>query len=58
MIARRDAAIELLFEYVARIDADRLEEWLDLFTADARYQVVPRENVEQDLPASVFLCTN
>ncbi len=58
MTARRDAAVELLFEYVARIDADRLEEWLDLFTEDARYQVVPRENVEQDLPASVILCTN
>ena len=58
MTTRRDAAVELLFEYVARIDADRLEEWLDLFTEDARYQVVPRENVEQDLPASVILCTN
>lgn len=58
MTARCDQAIELLFEYVARIDADRLEEWLDLFAEDARYQVVPRENVEQHLPASVILCTN
>ena len=58
MTARRDQAIELLFEYVARIDADRLEEWLDLFAEDARYQVVPRENIEQDLPVSVILCTN
>jgi 3-phenylpropionate/cinnamic acid dioxygenase small subunit len=58
MSARREQAIELLFEYVARLDADRLEDWLDLFAEDASYQVVPRENVEQGLPASVILCTN
>jgi len=55
---RREQAVELLFEYVARLDADRLEDWLDLFAEDASYQVVPRENVEQGLPASVILCTN
>ena len=53
-----DAAEELLAEYAQRIDDDRLEEWLDLFTEDARYEVIPRENVEQDLPASLMLCTN
>lgn len=58
MSARREQAIDLLFEYVARLDADRLEDWLDLFAEDASYQVVPRENVEQGLPASVILCTN
>lgn len=52
------AAIELLFDYVAAIDDDRLEEWLDFFLEDAVYQIVPRENVEQNLPASLMLCTN
>jgi len=53
-----DAAIELLYDYVAAIDEDRLEDWLDFFAEDAVYQIVPRENVEQSLPASLMLCTN
>jgi 3-phenylpropionate/cinnamic acid dioxygenase small subunit len=53
-----EAAAQLLDEYVERIDSDRLEEWLELFTEDASYQVLPRENLEQDLPASIILCTN
>jgi 3-phenylpropionate/cinnamic acid dioxygenase small subunit len=58
MTAQREQALELLFEYVTRIDRDQLESWLDLFAEDATYQVVPRENVEQNLPASLILCTN
>jgi anthranilate 1,2-dioxygenase small subunit len=54
----RSAAQELMDQYVECIDADRLEEWLDLFTEDATYQVLPRENLEQELPASIMLCTN
>jgi len=53
-----EAAAELMDEYVERIDSDRLEEWLDLFTEDASYQVLPRENLEQELPASLILCTS
>lgn len=53
-----EIAAELMNEYVERIDSDRLEEWLDLFAEDATYQVLPRENVEQNLPASVILCTS
>ena len=58
MTSRKEQVTELLFEYVTRIDQDRLEQWLDLFVEDATYQVVPRENVEQGLPASLILCTN
>lgn len=54
----RAAAIDLMDEYAERIDDDRLEEWLDLFTEDCSYRVVPRENLDQDLPASIILCTN
>lgn len=53
-----EAARELMDEYAERIDSDRLEEWLDLFTEDATYQILPRENLEQDLPVSLILCTN
>lgn len=51
------AAAELLDEYIERLDSDRLEDWLELFTEDATYQVLPRENLEQGLPASLVLCT-
>jgi anthranilate 1,2-dioxygenase small subunit len=54
----RDAAVELLDEYVERLDSDRLEDWLELFAEDATYQVLPRENLERDLPASLILCTS
>jgi anthranilate 1,2-dioxygenase small subunit len=53
-----EAAAELMDEYVERIDSDRLEEWLDLFTEDASYQVLPRENLERQLPVSLILCTS
>jgi anthranilate 1,2-dioxygenase small subunit len=52
------AAEDLMGEYADLIDADRLEDWLELFTEDAQYQVLPRENVEQGLPVSLMLCTN
>lgn len=56
--ALREAANDLMDEYAERIDANRFEEWLDLFTEDATYQVIPRENAERNLPASLILCTN
>ncbi len=46
----------LLSRYVECIDDDRLEEWLDLFTEDANYRVVPRENYDRDLPIAVMDC--
>lgn len=56
--AVREAADDLMQDYAELIDSDRLEQWLDLFTEDAVYQIVPRENVEQSLPVSLMLCTN
>ena len=43
-------------EYVHTIDADRLEEWPNLFTEDAVYQVCTRENHDRGLPLSVMSC--
>jgi anthranilate 1,2-dioxygenase small subunit len=55
----RRAAIErLLADYAWYIDQDRLEEWLDFFTEDAVYKIVPRENVEQGLPLTLFIAEN
>jgi anthranilate 1,2-dioxygenase small subunit len=56
--AVREAAQDLMDDYGERIDSDRLEEWLDLFTEDCTYRVMPRENVEQNLPAPLMLCTS
>lgn len=49
---------ELMAEYADRVDSDRLEEWLDLFDEQASYKVMPRENIEQGLPASIMYCSN
>ena len=51
-------AHKLMADYADLIDADRLEDWLGIFAEDATYCIMPRENVEQNLPASVMLCTN
>jgi anthranilate 1,2-dioxygenase small subunit len=57
-LSMAEAAAEPLDEYIERLDSDRLEDWLELFTEDATYQVLPRENLEQALPASLILCTS
>jgi anthranilate 1,2-dioxygenase small subunit len=47
-----------LDHYVAVIDNDRLEEWPGLFTDDCVYQIIPKENEDLGLPASVIYCDN
>ena len=42
--------------YVGTIDADRLEEWPDLFTEDCVYEIVPKENADLGLPIGVMHC--
>jgi anthranilate 1,2-dioxygenase small subunit len=49
---------DLLDEYAECIDAERYDDWLALFTEDSVYQIIPRENVEQNLPASLVYCTS
>ena len=52
-------AIEDLFSvYGFYLDDDRLEDWLELFVEDCTYKIMPRENVDLDLPASLMLCEN
>jgi anthranilate 1,2-dioxygenase small subunit len=47
---------DLLAEYGALLDAARYDDWLALFAAQCRYQVVPRENWERGLPAGLIYC--
>ncbi len=54
----REAAEDLMAEYADLIDSDRLEAWLDLFAEESVYQVLTRENFDQNLPAALILCTN
>jgi len=49
---------DLVETYGRLLDEDRLEDWLELFAEDCRYEIVSRENREQDLPLSLMLCEN
>jgi anthranilate 1,2-dioxygenase small subunit len=42
--------------YISVIDTDRLEEWPELFTQDAIYEVVPKENADLGLPIGIMHC--
>jgi anthranilate 1,2-dioxygenase small subunit len=54
--ADRAAICDLLAEYGALIDMAKFDEWLDLFAAECRYQIVPRENFDRGLPAALVFC--
>jgi anthranilate 1,2-dioxygenase small subunit len=56
--AVREALGDLMAEYAACIDEDRLEDWVELFTEDCDYRIVTRENVEQGLPNVLMWCDN
>ena len=46
----------LLAEYGGLLDLGHYDEWLALFAAECRYEVVPRENHEAGLPVALILC--
>lgn len=48
--------VQLLETYGRLLDDDRLEDWVELFVADARYEILSRENLAQNLPLSLMLC--
>jgi anthranilate 1,2-dioxygenase small subunit len=52
------AAADLMAAYADCIDDARFEDWLELFTEDATYKVVARDNHDRGLPAAMVLCTN
>jgi len=52
----RRTVCDLLAEYGGLIDAGKFDEWLGLFSAECRYQVMPRENFDRGLPAALIFC--
>jgi anthranilate 1,2-dioxygenase small subunit len=56
MSAHRLALYDLYADYGRLIDAADWPAWLGLFAGTCRYQVIPRENVEQGLPAALIFC--
>jgi len=54
----REQTHDLLETYGRLLDEDRLEDWVELFAEDCRYEIISRENREQDLPLSLMLCDN
>jgi len=42
--------------YIGVIDTDRLEEWSELFTDDAVYEIVPKENADLGLSVGLMHC--
>ena len=57
-IEQRIAIEDLFSVYGYYLDDDRLEDWLELFVEESTYKIMPRENVDLDLPASLMLCEN
>lgn len=48
--------LELQQQYVQSIDDDELDAWPEFFTESCVYQVVPRENYDEGLPAALINC--
>ncbi len=54
--ALRAELLALQDEYIATLDTDRLEDWPDMFVEDCFYEIIPKENFDQGLPAPVIYC--
>jgi len=55
-VALRAEVEDLYARYVEILDEGPLADWPSLFSADASYRVVTRENVDRDLPLALILC--
>src|SRR3954447_2988787 len=55
-VAEHLAVQALLAEYGGLLDLGHYDEWIALFAAECRYEVVPRENHEAGLPVALILC--
>ena len=52
------AVCSLYADYGFYADGGKYDEWLGLFTKDCSYQVLPKENADRDLPASLIYCAS
>lgn len=48
--------VDLYAEYASALDDGRLDDWLGLFTEEASYRIVSRENWERGLPLMTVWC--
>jgi anthranilate 1,2-dioxygenase small subunit len=44
--------------YAAALDEQRLADWAELFTDDAFYVVISRENADRNMPVGLIYCEN
>jgi len=44
--------------YAAALDEHRLEDWAEMFTEDAFYVVISRENADRNMPVGLIYCEN
>jgi anthranilate 1,2-dioxygenase small subunit len=44
--------------YAAALDEQRLTDWVEMFTDDALYVIVSRENFDRGLPVGLIYCEN
>jgi anthranilate 1,2-dioxygenase small subunit len=44
--------------YAAALDEQRLFDWVDMFTEDAHYNNLSRENADNNLPVGLIYCEN
>jgi len=58
MMQYREQVEDLLAEYAWRLDNDKLEEWTELFTQDARYEILPRDNLDRGYSLALMCCRN
>src|SRR5262249_6179434 len=42
--------------YAAALDEQRLSDWVEMFTDDARYVVISRENADRSMPVGLIYC--
>ena len=52
----RDQIENFLVRTAHLIDADKLEAWPELFSADAVYEITTRENLEKNRPIGIMYC--
>ena len=49
---------ELNSAYAAALDEQRLADWAEMFTDDAFYVVISRENADRNMPVGLIYCEN
>jgi len=54
----RNRVTDFLVEYAWLVDNDHLEQWVELFAPEGRYEIIPRENVVRGMPLALLSCRN